>query len=168
MHINKDFQLTYCTNVHPGSDWETTFDSIKKHVPEIKRQVCKDRPFGLGLRLSNKASEELGTGQRLDEFKNWLEANGVYVFTMNGFPYGNFHNERVKDDVHAPDWTTKERLVYTQRMFDQLAALLPAGISGGISTSPVSYKYWHGSEEVTKTAFEKGARTYGRSGLPFT
>ncbi|SHJ12612.1 metabolite traffic protein EboE [Pseudozobellia thermophila] len=158
MHINKDFQLTYCTNVHPGSDWETTFESIKKHVPEIKRQVADDRPFGLGLRLSNKASEELGTGQRLTEFRQWLDTNGLYVFTMNGFPYGNFHNERVKDDVHAPDWTTRERLVYTKRMFDQLAAILPDRLSGGISTSPVSYKYWHTSEEATKEAFDTGAK----------
>ncbi|WP_209405533.1 metabolite traffic protein EboE [Pseudozobellia sp. WGM2] len=158
MQINKNFQLTYCTNVHPGLDWETTFDSIKKHVPEIKEQVANDRPFGLGLRLSNKASEELGTGQKLNDFKAWLTEKKVYVFTMNGFPYGNFHNERVKDDVHAPDWTTKERLAYTKRLFDQLVFLLPEGMSGGISTSPISYKYWHKTEEATEEAFAIGAK----------
>ncbi|MUH37513.1 xylose isomerase, partial [Zobellia amurskyensis] len=94
----------------------------------------------------------------LEEFKQWLGENDVYVFTMNGFPYGNFHNERVKDDVHAPDWTTSERLTYTKRLFNQLEALLPEGISGGISTSPVSYKYWHATEEATKSAFETGAK----------
>lgn len=157
MHLTEHYQLTYCTNVHPGSDWETTFKTLKEHVPAIKRQVSSDAKFGLGLRLSNKASEELGSGNKLAEFKNWLDQEGVYVFTMNGFPYGNFHNERVKDDVHTPDWTTKERLEYTKRLFDQLALLLPKGMSGGISTSPVSYKYWHKDEATTKLAFEKGA-----------
>ena len=158
MRIDNNFQLTYCTNIHPGFDWKTTFDSLKEHVPQIKEKVSPNEPFGLGLRLSNKASEELALNGNLNEFKQWLVDNQVYVFTMNGFPYGNFHNERVKDDVHAPDWTTPERLIYTKRMFDQLAALIPEGIAGGISTSPISYKYWHATEEATKLAFETGAK----------
>jgi len=155
--ITDNYQLTYCTNIHPGQDWGTTFDSLKQHVPEIKAQVAKDTPFGLGLRLSNKASEELGMGEKLAEFQNWLSDNEVYVFTMNGFPYGNFHDERVKDRVHAPDWTTGERVTYTKRLFDQLAVLLPENMEGGISTSPISYKYWHASDEATAKAFIKGA-----------
>lgn len=119
--------------------------------------MSDDRPFGLGLRLSNKASEELAMGEHLLEFQSWLEENGVYVFTMNGFPYGNFHNERVKEDVHTPDWTTTARVIYTKRLFDQLAELLAEGMSGGISTSPISYKYWHDSKSATDTAFSKGA-----------
>ena len=158
MNIDKNHQLTYCTNIHPGFDWVTTFDSLKSHVGKIKKQVSPNKPFGLGLRLSNKASEELGFGVHLDEFKNWLVANDVYIFTMNGFPYGNFHNERVKDDVHTPDWTTVERLTYTKRLFDQLAELVPKeGKSGGISTSPISYRHWHESKQATKNAFLKGA-----------
>lgn len=113
--------------------------------------------MGVGLRLSNRASEELGTGQKLAEFHQWLQANGLYVFTMNGFPYGNFHGERVKDRVHHPDWTTRERVTYTKRLFDQLAVLLPEGMNGGVSTSPVSYKYWHHGEEGRKEALKTGA-----------
>ncbi len=157
MRITDNHQLTYCTNIHPGQDWATTFDSLKRHVPKIKTQVAKNRAFGLGLRLSNKASKELGMGERLTEFQNWLADNDVYVFTMNGFPYGNFHDERVKDLVHAPDWTTDERVTYTKRLFDQLSVLLPEDMEGGISTSPISYKYWHSSDDATEKAFTKGA-----------
>lgn len=156
MKLTENFQLTYCTNVHPGSDWATTFQTLEEHVPVIKKRVTDTSDFGLGLRLSNKASQVLGTSKRLQEFKKWLDDKGVYVFTMNGFPYGNFHNERVKDDVHTPDWTTKERLEYTKRLFDQLLVLLPEGMNGGISTSPISYKYWHKDETATKLAFKKG------------
>ena len=158
MYIKENLQLTYCTNVHPGSNWDTTFKSIERHVPEIKKEVCSHRPFGLGLRLSNIASEELGIEGKLLQFKKWLDDQRVYVFTMNGFPYGNFHNERVKDDVHTPDWTKVERLTYTKRLFDQLLILLPEGLSGGISTSPISYKYWHKTPEETDKAFQKGAQ----------
>jgi hypothetical protein len=158
MRLGKHVQITYCTNIHPGQDWETTFDSLKENVPKIKKAVAPDRPFGLGLRLSNKASEELAMGERLRQFQEWLQEQEVYVFTMNGFPYGNFHDERVKDDVHTPDWTTKERLVYTKRLFDQLALLLPKGMEGGISTSPISYRHWHAKGEAMERAFQKGAK----------
>ncbi|PHQ62199.1 MAG: xylose isomerase [Maribacter sp.] len=157
MYINQSFHLTYCTNIHPGFDWQTTFESLKEHVPKIKQQVSKNRQFGLGLRLSNKASEELGLQENLAEFQKWLLENEVYVFTMNGFPYGNFHDERVKDKVHAPDWTTKDRVTYTKRLFDQLAFLLPEGISGGISTSPISYKHWHATDGLKHKALGVGA-----------
>src|SRR5690606_3340392 len=74
--------------------------------------------------------------------------NNCYVFTLNGFPYGGFHRQVVKDKVHHPDWTTIERRDYTLRLFDILNTLLPGGMDGGISTSPLSYKYWHSEEEV--------------------
>ncbi len=158
MLINNTYHLTYCTNIHPGIDWDHTFESLKKYVPKIRDEVSNNMPFGIGLRLSNKASEELGMGNRLIDFRNWLDNNQCYVFTMNGFPYGNFHNEEVKEMVHAPDWTTQERVSYTKRLFEQLTLLIPEGISGGISTSPVSYKHWHNSDSLVHTAFEKGAR----------
>ncbi|MEP1985696.1 MAG: metabolite traffic protein EboE [Maribacter dokdonensis] len=87
-----------------------------------------------------------------------MNDNDLYVFTMNGFPYGNFHDERVKDLVHAPDWTTDDRLNYTKRLFRQLSELIPAGLNGGISTSPITYKYWHKTLSETKNVFEAGAK----------
>ena len=152
MRLAKNRHLTFCTNIYPGEDWETTYSSLKKQLPRIKQSLSPDSDFGLGLRLSHIASQELGMGDTLREFKQWLDANGIYVFTMNGFPYGTFHDAPVKDQVHAPDWTTTERLEYTQRLASQLAFLLPEGVSGGISTSPISYKHWHKNpEEHTKT-----------------
>lgn len=157
MLIKDTYHLGYCTNIHPGEDWVQTWESLKEYLPKIKEKVSPGQPFGVGLRLSNVASMELQEGSRLQEFKDWLEHESLYVFTMNGFPYGNFHNERVKEMVHAPDWTTKERLDYTQLLFDQLAFLLPDGMSGGISTSPISYKFWHSSTKATEKAFIAGA-----------
>ncbi|MDX1364633.1 MAG: metabolite traffic protein EboE [Arenibacter latericius] len=157
MLIKDKFHLSYCTNIHPGEDWKQTWENLEEYLPKVKEQVSPKQPFGVGLRLSNVASLELQEGSRLQEFKDWLEENDLYVFTMNGFPYGNFHNERVKDMVHAPDWTTADRLEYTIRLFKQLAFLLPKGIKGGISTSPISYKFWHASEKATDKAFVDGA-----------
>lgn len=148
--------LTYCTNIHPGENWAGHFTALQQNFPSIKAQVSPDALMGIGLRLSNVASEELASGYNLYVFKQWLADNDAYVFTMNGFPYGEFHNTEVKDQVHAPDWTTQERVDYTNRMFDTLVQLLPAGMEGGISTSPLSYRYWHTTPELLKEATEIG------------
>ena len=148
-------QLTYCSNIHPGESWEAHFKQLQLHVPSIKKQVSPDRSFGLGLRLSNTASIELRKENTLHSFKEWLKENDCYVFTMNGFPYGSFHHSVVKDKVHAPDWTTKDRVDYTIRLAEILANLLPEGMEGGISTSPLTYRHWHSAEQlnnVFKTA----------------
>ncbi len=143
MHINHhNAHLTYCSNIHPGESWQETFDNLKKYTSEVRKQLTK-RDFGIGLRLSNVASIELLEGNRLKDFQSWLQSENMYVFTINGFPFGQFHQERVKDKVHSPDWTTTERLDYTKRLFQILSELLPEGLDGGVSTSPISYKWWH-------------------------
>lgn len=144
--------LTYCTNIHPGESWAGHFAALQQNFPSIKGQVSPDEKMGLGLRLSHEASVQLQDADKLAEFKQWLKENDAYVFTMNGFPYGEFHNTAVKDQVHAPDWTTTERLDYTIRMFCILKQLLPQGMEGGISTSPLSYRYWHNTPELLAKA----------------
>jgi hypothetical protein len=147
--------LTYCTNIHAGEAWADHFESLKEKFPLIKKQVSATHAMGIGLRLSNTASNDLKDGAKLEEFRSWLKANDAYVFTMNGFPYGDFHNAIVKDQVHAPDWTTKDRVNYTIRLFEILSDLLPAGMEGGVSTSPLTYRYWYSSEEETLSAKQR-------------
>lgn len=146
MFVSDFYHLSYCTNVHPGENWDVTFNSLKTYTLKVKQSISPEKPFGIGLRLSNKASEELGVGNNLVGFKKWLDENELYVYTINGFPYGNFHNEKVKENVHRPDWLSQKRLAYTARLFKQLAVLLPEPLSGGISTSPISYKHWFTSK----------------------
>jgi hypothetical protein len=140
--------LSYCTNIHPGESWDAHFEQLQQNIPFIKSQVSPGKPFGIGLRLANKASLELSKEPALLAFKQWLKEQDCYVFTMNGFPYGGFHHTVVKDQVHAPDWTTDERVQYTNRLFRILASLLPGGMEGGISTAPLSYKLWHSDKEA--------------------
>ena len=138
--------LTYCTNIHPGERWNEIQTTLQTYLPSIREAVAADQPFGIGLRLSHQATEDILAGDQLEHFRAWLVENNYYVFTMNAFPYGGFHHQRVKDDVHRPDWTHPERLHYTLRSFDVLAKLLPEGMEGSISTSPLSYKLWYPTE----------------------
>lgn len=141
--LTRQGYLTYCTNIHAGESWDDHFAALQQNIPGIKKKISAGKAFGIGLRLSHLASVKLQEQQALSVFKDWLQQEDCYVFTMNGFPYGGFHHTHVKDQVHAPDWTTPARVAYTIRLFDILKELLPPGMEGGISTSPLSYKYWH-------------------------
>ncbi|MEM8673986.1 MAG: metabolite traffic protein EboE [Cyanobacteria bacterium P01_G01_bin.67] len=142
-----NLHLTYCTNIHPGETWGEVASNLKQYIPQLKARLTPDAPFGIGLRLADVAARELLLGDNLVQLKNWLEEQDLYVFTLNGFPYGGFHHQVVKDQVYAPDWSKTERLDYTLRLIEILTVLLPSGLDGGISTLPISYKpWWHNSE----------------------
>ncbi len=143
--------LTYCLNAHAGESWPDVLAAIQTHALPFRRRISPDRPFGLGLRLSHQAALELEQDKPLTDFLRFLDSNNLYVFTVNGFPYGTFHNARVKTSVYAPDWLTCERLDYTSRLARILARLLPDGLDGSISTVPLSYKAWINNEQQQKT-----------------
>ncbi len=146
--------LTYCSNIHAGESWTDHFEKLRQHVPKVKEKLSPLEPFAIGLRLSNEASLELVKENMLREFSDWLDEHDCYLLTINGFPYGGFHNTIVKDNVHAPDWLTQERVDYTVRLADILSALVINEIDAGISTSPLTYKYWH-SEAATDEVFQR-------------
>ena len=54
-----------------------------------------------------------------------LDARGLEVVTLNGFPYRSFHAPVVKYAVYQPDWLSRERLDYTVNLARVLAGLLP-------------------------------------------
>jgi hypothetical protein len=140
MRLAQGHHLAYCANIHRGETWAETFGALETHTLAVKERVCPSRPYAIGLRLSAQAARELEQGRALAQFQRWLEQHDCYVFTINGFPFGRFHGQRVKEQVYLPDWTSPERLDYTNRLFDLLAQLAPPGVEGSVSTVPGSFK----------------------------
>jgi len=140
MKLSHGLHLAYCTNVHRGETWVQTFDTLQKYTLAVRDRVSPSRPYAIGLRLGADAARELSEPKAIKLFRAWLERENCYVFTINGFPYRKFHGARVKEQVYAPDWTTRERLDYTNLLFDLLAQLVPEGVEGSVSTVPVSFK----------------------------
>jgi sugar phosphate isomerase/epimerase len=131
--------LTYCTNIHPGETWAEVRDNLVRFVVPVRERFAPGASFGVGLRLSGEAARALGEPSALAELHALLGAHDMYVFTINGFPYGPFHGRPVKEAVYLPDWLDPERLAYTDRLADLLAALLPDGVDGSISTVPGAF-----------------------------
>ncbi len=151
MQLNHSLHLAYCTNIHRGESWDETFFSLQHHALAVRDNVCPQKPFAIGLRLSARAATEISNPGTLRKFRRWLDQQACYVFTINGFPYGQFHGTRVKEQVYRPDWTSPERVAYTNRLCNLLAELLPPGIEGSVSTLPGSFKGFHPSPEALTT-----------------
>ncbi|MFN5810067.1 MAG: metabolite traffic protein EboE [Burkholderiales bacterium] len=143
MHLSRlkaQPHLTYCTNIHAGESWEEVRDSLNTFVPPIRDALTQGAPMGIGLRLSGQAAFSLQDSHTLKAFQQQLLGLNAYVFSLNAFPYGQFHGTQVKQDVYLPDWASPERLRYTLACIDILVALLPEGVDGSISTVPVGFR----------------------------
>jgi hypothetical protein len=150
--------LAYCTNIHPAESWAETFEVLKTDVLAVRDRVLASTPgsrspssgFAIGLRLSALAASELigSDGKNLRLFKAWLIEENCYVFTINGFPYGAFHGTRVKEKVYQPDWSTEERLTYTNNLFIIIAELCSEESGGSVSTLPGSFKEFKADENL--------------------
>lgn len=136
---SKSPHLTYCLNVHPGETWAENFAAIRTHACAVRDRLDGMTPFGLGLRIGHRAALELSQPARRRAFVDWMKDENIYAFTINGFPYGDFHGRRVKEQVYEPDWSTIERRDYTLQLIDILAVLLPDQQEGSISTVPLGY-----------------------------
>jgi sugar phosphate isomerase/epimerase len=155
MRLPGGFHLTYCTNIHPGESWEEVRRNVVNFLPQVRTGLGEEVAFGIGLRLSAAAAEALDAPEEMQRFQAFLAEHNAYVFTINGFPYGPFHGTRVKEDVYLPDWLDEERLTYTNRLAQQLAALLPGdpGLEGSVSTVPGAFKERvHGPEDERRMA----------------
>jgi sugar phosphate isomerase/epimerase len=163
MKIRDGRHLAYCTNVHRGETWAETFAALERHVLPVRRRVAAGRSYAIGLRLGARAAAELAQPAELAALQRWLERHDCYVFTINGFPYGSFHGTRVKEQVYAPDWSTPERVAYTRQLFELLAALLPPGVAGSVSTVPASFKAFTAAEPARRQVFFENLTACGRS-----
>ncbi len=133
--------LAYSTLVHPGDTWEEMRASLTDHLPEVKRRVGPDAPFGVSLRLSGAAAATLAADAAERAWlREFLADEDLYVFTVNAFPQGPFKGRRVMEDVYEPDWSTEERVAYTRDVADVLADITPAGIEPTIQTMPLAFR----------------------------
>lgn len=146
MNLGNGVHLSYCSNIHPGESWAEVRANFDRYVLAVRDRLLSEGDFGIGLRLSARAATELAEPAVLAEFRNFLSRNRLYVFTLNGFPYGTFHGTRVKEAVYLPDWRDPQRLHYTNLLADLLAELLPQAlpgepaVEGSVSTVPGAFK----------------------------
>ncbi len=132
--------LSYSTLVHPGDTWAEMMQSIETYLPQVKARLSPDAPFGVSLRISASSAATL-TADPLERGRlaAFLAEHDMYVYTVNAFPHGPFKGRRVMENVYEPDWTTDERVAYTQSVADILAKITPEHVNPSIQTAPLAF-----------------------------
>ena len=132
----------YCTNVHPGDTYAALLHNLRTHAAAVKQRVSPGRPMGVGLWIPAGAACAIRRDGLAAELSCVMGQLGLLPYTINGFPYGNFHEPVVKQRVYLPDWAAGERLRYTTDLADILVALLPDdAVEGSISTLPLCWAH---------------------------
>ncbi|PWR13220.1 xylose isomerase [Micromonospora acroterricola] len=133
--------LGYCTNVHPAEEFAGILAQLDTYALPVRTALGADL-LGLGLWLAAPVAAELAADPALRRrLRAELDARGLEVVTLNGFPYAAFQAPVVKHDVYRPDWTTEQRLAYTLDLARVLADLLPDDAArGSISTLPLAWR----------------------------
>lgn len=141
MNLGRLGHLSYSTLVHPGDNWEAMSNSLRTYLPQIKKRVSPNQPFGLSLRLAAPSAEMLVKNKaERDSLKRFLAEQDLYLYTVNAFPYGAFKDTIVKEQVYEPDWRSEERTQYTINVADILADVAPEGIAPSIQSAPLGFK----------------------------
>lgn len=175
MRLASGQRLGYCTNVHPYADLPGLLDALEGPASALRARLVRrgrleaQAALDVGLWLPATLARQLAADpaplrRRLAELR-------LAVCTVNAFPYGDFHGARVKDEVFRPTWAQPERLRYTLQAAQVLAALLPEGALGTLSTHTGGYKGW-GAQAPGPAAIAAGllaaaeglARLEGESG----
>lgn len=124
----RTLRLAYSMNVHPCETLADLEAAIPAGPADIRRRLFPGKPTGVGLRLSAAAADELAANPAaLDRLCALLDRHGLFAFTANVFPFGNFNDGRVKEEVYRPSWRTRERVAYTIAAAHALARLAGKG-----------------------------------------
>ena len=135
-----DWTVGYCTNVHAGTDLTKIRENLEKFAVPVRTSVSRGGELGVGLWLPAQAASELSKGSNAASFAEFLHSNQLCPFTINAFPYDNFHQDVVKHRVYLPTWWETKRLEYTHQLAEILAKILPESVqTGSISTLPIGW-----------------------------
>jgi sugar phosphate isomerase/epimerase len=133
--------LSYCTNVHAAEDLDGIIGQLDTYALPI-REKLGTRTLGPGLWIAAPAASELVSDRsKITRLRAELDARGLEVVTLNGFPYAAFQQPVVKGAVYEPDWTTPARLTYTLNLARILERLMPDdAVRGSVSTLPLAWR----------------------------
>ncbi len=124
--------LGYCTNVHSGDSFDDVIGNLKTYAWKVQQNL--QTPLSIGLWLSDTASREVDIAL----LKDTLQQCNLQVFTLNGFPFSNFHQKSVRHKVYKPNWSEESRLEYTVRLA-QILSCVTLQNESGISTLPLGW-----------------------------
>ena len=162
-HSSDPVSLTYCGNVHAAADVATWLELTERYaVPIAAAQRGAGRPFGLGTWWTAATAAELATDPRsFAAVQDFLVAHDLSIWTVNVFPFGDFHGTPVKERVYEPDWAQAERVRFTLDVAGVVARLGSTEDTVAMSSLPLGYAPG-GHDAVTRQSCAHNLRRVAR------
>lgn len=131
--------LTYCGNVHPAENLDDWIEGVETwSVPVAAAQPER---MGLGAWWNATVARQLAESEPARaRVRELLDRHDLEIWTLNVFPFGNFHDERVKERVYNPSWDDRTRLRYTLDAARAVASLVKPGVTVPLSTLPLGFE----------------------------
>ncbi|MCR4318472.1 MAG: metabolite traffic protein EboE [Planctomycetes bacterium] len=150
--------LSYCTNVHAAEGYDGFLSMIESFPVQVIERVlseCKipeNVSIGAGLWFPRDVTQkELARTFDYERFRNLVESKKLNVTGLNGFPYANFHAEKVKHDVFRPGWDDRLRPRYTRECALTLAPVMTGEVSSVTTVPGGPREIWNSDRLVMKT-----------------
>jgi sugar phosphate isomerase/epimerase len=129
-------RLTYCGNVHPAESLDDWLAVVENHAAVVTSR----HGGGMGVWWNGHIAAELArSAVARERVRATLAECSVEIWTLNVFPFGAFHAERVKEGVYRPDWAEVSRLRYTLDAAAAVCDLVPGGTEVALSTLPLGF-----------------------------
>ncbi len=146
--------IGYCTNVFSGVSLGDILDQLDVSGGYWSKMRSSPNNQPVGLWLPARSAQEVLQTRALyptDSMKNNLypaletlrevcTRSQLEIYSINGFPFGKFHNHVIKEQVFFPDWTNVDRLNYTLNLLEIASCIAKPDQDIGISTVPISWK----------------------------
>lgn len=139
MTFNKK-TLTYCSNIFKTNN----IKKLKKYI-KTYLNTKEYKHTHINLCVSNQFIKKISN--KIKNIKKWQNTNKLNINSFNGFVYQNFHLKNIKEKIYYPDWSSKKRLDFTQKII-KTSDILNVKKNISISTLPLSYKKWIQSKHI--------------------
>lgn len=142
MLINKKYILTYCSNIFKINNLDNIIYNVNKYIKHIKYSK------NTSLCMSNHLSKKLKKYKYNSQIIAWQKNEKIYIPSLNGFVYQNFHNKNIKEKIYLPDWSSNSRYFFTKNLIKISTTLSNKNKDISISTLPISFKKWINKKDI--------------------
>ncbi len=133
--------LGYCTNVHAGATLIEMIGNLAACSTSVRARYCPDRELPIGMWFMADVLQSIHQNRQGMDLIEFLWDHQLAPFTINGFPFGCFHDPVVKHQVYHPNWLDDRRVEYSKNLPRPLRGVEMPGGELSISTLPIGWKH---------------------------
>lgn len=128
--------IAHAGAIRPVTSFADIESTIRDSLGPINRAIAVKSPVGVSVRLSQAALHDEALSA--ESLRTELDQQGLALLGLSAVSIGG----GAKEQVHAPDWRTEERLEFMFPATNLAAAFATPEQEIGVTTNALSYRRW--------------------------